>query len=88
MVAAGRGGAEGQRWRTSSERLNTPRLPHTPNASPLQQHHQHQIHQEQAQQLQQVATALRDTFRLQHYPGVDASEAAILHVRRRGHCLY
>lgn len=80
VVAAGRGGTAGQRWRASCERLNSPRPPHTPNASPLQQHHQLQIQQEQTQQLQQVATALRDTFRLQNYPGVDVSEAAMLHV--------
>lgn len=80
VVAAGRGGAAGQRWRASCERLNSPRPLHTPNASPLQQHHQLQIQQEQTQQLQQVATALRDTFRLQNYPGVDVSEAALLHV--------
>ncbi|KAK8397381.1 hypothetical protein O3P69_004837 [Scylla paramamosain] len=75
LVVAGQGGAEAQRWRTCTARLNTTRLH---SSTTQQQQQQLQLEQEHIQQLQQVATALRDTFRLHSCPGVDSSDASIV----------
>ncbi|XP_045126721.1 LOW QUALITY PROTEIN: SET domain-containing protein SmydA-8-like [Portunus trituberculatus] len=79
LVEAGRDGAWGQRWRTCTARLNTTRL----QASTQQeQQDQLQLEQEHTQQMQDVIKMLREAFKLDTFPDINASDASLMTILR------